>query len=162
MLLERAEDFLGRPGRLSRRTFLGRAVQICAAVGGLAAGIMPLDQVLAACGGYQTGTDPCGGYANMECCCLSYTTAPHYPCNSDFYNRQCPPTASGCGSSLSAQPYEWTCRVGTCTWICGECYCSCCSYAYSACSPGCPCSPAAPSLEFKLLQMQHARRAATG
>lgn len=154
--LEKAEGYLAKPGRLSRRSFFGRSVQISAAAAGLAAGIMPLDQALAqGCTGYQSGTIDCGGYTNVECCCLA---APTNFCSSNYYSQQCPAqtkSCSGCG-----QPWEWTCKMGTCPWVCGECYCSGCSYAYALCAPGCPCTPEAPTLEAKLYSMRSARQAA--
>jgi hypothetical protein len=162
-LLERTETYVSKRGRLPRRSFLGRTVQICAALAGLAAGVVPLDQALADCGGYQSGQNPCpGGPHNVECCCLLYPSPPYNFCNSDYYSRQCPASKQGC--SGSGQPWEWVCNQNIngrlCAFVCGECYCSCCSYAYPLCSPGCACIPGAPTLEDKLLSMQSIRRAA--
>lgn len=70
--------------------------------------------------------------ANYLCCNLAY---PNNICKT--YD-PCP-----CGGSY----YEWTCRYNGCMIVCGECWSCDCSYAYQACSPGCPCAPGAPSAD---------------
>ena len=137
--IEKLQTTLTNPGRLSRRSFLGRTVRWSAALAGAAAGVTAFAK-------------PAYG-ANYVCCDLCW---PNNICNSDYWDSQCP---SGCGS-----PWEWTCRSGNCTWWCGECcpmsaWCTgagcptqCqCSYArFIPCSPGCACSPELEELASRL------------
>lgn len=116
-VIERASASIATPGRLSRRTVLGRFAKWSAAAAATAAGL-----------GEFTGKAYAGNYG---CCNLAF---PNNICNSDYYAGQCP---SGCGTA-----YEWTCSVGRCVFHCGECYSCSCSYGYfTPCSVGCACSP---------------------
>ncbi len=151
-LLDRIEDYMARPGRLPRHSFLGWTVKACAALDAVAEGTLRVADLASACSP-TSGSNPCpGGPWNDACCCLLY---PDKICNSDYYDGQCP-----CACAPS-NPWEWTCRNSNgCHIVCGECYNCGCSYAYQLCSVGCPCLPQAPSVEGKLLAMQASRRAA--
>jgi len=112
-LLAKLEDLLAKPGALSRRSFLGKAVTGCAILTATAAGVAA--NPLAAYG--------CTYYA---CCCLA-----HYPpnwCGSQVYS--CP-----CDGST---PYTWVCCCsGGLEYVCGECDSCNCSFAYAlGTSPG--------------------------
>ena len=114
-VLKRLEEYADSPGRLSRRTFLGRTAKVSAAVAGLgAASAVFAEQAYAA--------DCC----NLCSTCCGWT----YPCASNYQANQCP---SGCGA-----PYTWTCTSGNCTWVCGECCPDFCAGA--GCAAACKCS----------------------
>jgi hypothetical protein len=120
--LHEIEDRIAKPGWLSRRTFLGRVAKVSAAVTAFAAGIQ-LDNAYA---------------VNVACCVLAYSTT----CDSNYYQGQCP-----CPTPHSGDHYEWFCKYNGCTTVCGECYPCKCSYAYQACSLGCPCFAGAPTAD---------------
>jgi hypothetical protein len=122
-ILERAEDYAGAPGRLSRRTFMGRAAKLSFALVAASAGAGVLAKPAKA--------SYCCGLCS-DCC--GWSLCP---------GESCP---NGCTT------YTWTCSGGGCTWVCGECCAdqcggagctsTCkCSFAYPLCAPGCPCSP---------------------
>lgn len=114
--LEKLENFAAKPGRLSRRTFVGRVAKASAAIAAGLAGIAEFPGAAHA--------------ANYHCCTLAY---PSNWCNSDFTAHQCP---------CSDTPWEWLCGENFCTWVCGECYACSCSYAYFIpCNGRCPCTP---------------------
>lgn len=130
--LTNIEDYLAEPGKLSRRSFMGRAAKLSAAAAGVAAGVAAF---------------PSKSYAaNYACCTLAW---PSNWCQSNYWEGVCP---------CSDTPYEWTCGYNGCVFTCGECYDCECSYAYEHyCTPNCACSPAlqafADSLDFKTRSM---------
>lgn len=131
--LEKLQLKASEPGRLSRRTLVGRVVKLSAAVAATAAGAAKFTDVAYA--------------GNYGCCNLVWVDN---FCNSDYYSGQCP---SGCGT-----PYEWTCTAGSCLYYCGECYDCACSYGYFIpCSPGCACSPELAPLAKTITARQGAK-----
>jgi len=123
--LDKFEDYLAKPGRMSRRTAFGRITKGCAVIAATIAGI----------GFYDTAYA-----ANVACCNLSW---PKNFCNSDYYDGECP-----CCQKCN---YAWVCNYNynghNCAWVCGECDQCSCSYAYQLCGTGCPCDPGAPSID---------------
>jgi hypothetical protein len=114
-LIQKAEELVARPGRLSRRSFVGRMAKVSAGAMAAAAGL---------------GQFPSKAYAgNVVCCNLAY---PNNICNSYYEGTNACP--SGCGTS-----WTWTCSYNGCPWVCGECYSCSCSFAYPLCHTGCPC-----------------------
>jgi hypothetical protein len=116
-LLEKAEAFAAKPGRLSRRTLVGRLAKVSAGLAFGAAG-STAGVAIAASGG------------NYQCCNLFY---PGTFCNSEYKcTNKCP---SGCGESVT-----WVCQDDLhCRWVCGNCYGCDCSFAYKVCETRCPC-----------------------
>jgi hypothetical protein len=123
-IIEKVEDYLGTPGRFTRKTFMGRAAKVSFGVAAVSVGAGVLAKPARA--------DYCCGLCS-DCCGWSICPAPD----------QCPNNCS---------TYTWQCTGGGCTWVCGECCAdqcggsgcteTCkCSFAYPLCSPGCPCSP---------------------
>ncbi len=122
--LEKVEHHVASPGRLSRRTLIGRTAKFsfglaAAAVG---AGVLAKPAYSATC-------------CNLCSDCCGWSVCP---------------SADSCPAGCTT--YEWMCTSGSCHWICGECCadqcggngCSqtCkCSYSYPLCGVGCPCSP---------------------
>src|SRR5689334_8295485 len=108
--LDKIEDFFTKPGRLSRRSALGRIVKGCTAIAAALAGIQFYGKVT---------------YAYAAACCnllFSYcSTYDHCPCGGTHYEWYC-----------SYGPNH-------CPWVCGECYGCSCSYAYPQCRVHCPC-----------------------
>lgn len=130
-LLDRFEHYLAAPNKLSRRRVVGRLAKgsfaLVAAIGGIA----PFHKALAACNcqPHQQG-----------CCNLCFTS-------------MCPNGSSGeCPDGET--PYEWICHeyVGQylCSFVCGECYTSCCSFSFALCGSHCPCIAGAPTAESML------------
>lgn len=119
-IVEKLADRVSQPGRLSRRSFFGRAAKASAAVAAAATG---------------AGVWTKAAYAyDYRCCTLAY--GPPW-CSSDYYSGTCP---------CATTSWEWVCWYGGCPWVCGECYDCNCSYSYPSCAPGCPCSPQAPQI----------------
>jgi hypothetical protein len=109
-VIERLEDHLKDPGRLSRRTFTGLAVKACFAVAAATTGaIIPMNAF--ACTQYG-------------CCCLAL------PCC-------CSWCASGVDCySCPGSCYTWTCTVGgSHLYTCIECYAQNCSCSSQCCGP---------------------------
>jgi hypothetical protein len=114
-LIDKAEELVAKPGRLSRRRFVGRMAKLSAGAMAAVAGLAEF---------------PGQAYAvNVACCTLAY---PHNICNSNYYGTNNCPT--NCGTS-----WTWTCNYNHCPWICGECYSCSCSFAYALCRSGCYC-----------------------
>jgi hypothetical protein len=124
-LLDKLEDYLAKPGHLSRRSFVGKIVKGCLVLSGVVAG---------------AGIGNVAFAANVLCCNLAW---PHNLCPSD-----------GC-PCYPANEYTWSCLYNGCHVVCGECYNCQCSFYYFVCSPGCPCTPGAPTLEsFQQMNMK--------
>ncbi len=104
-LIERLEDVAATPGKLSRRTFVGRIAKLSAAAAAVSAGAAAF-----------AGKAYAGNYL---CCNLAY---PDNWCTSDYCHGICP-----CGYA----PYQWTCSHNGQQVVCGECYECECSYAYT-------------------------------
>lgn len=132
LLLDKLEDYLAKPGHLSRRSFAGKIAKGCLVLSGVLAGV---------------GFGNVAFAANVECCNLSWP------------NNICPGNDGFCPCSPSGA-YNWSCsiRIGghNCLVICGECNNCQCSYYINVCSRGCPCIKGAPTLEsFQQMGMQH-------
>jgi len=119
-LLDKLEDYIAKPGHLSRRSVIGKITKGCVVLAGVVAG---------------AGFGNVAFASNIACCNLAWpnnicqTICPCEPSNS--YSWYCSYTISG-----------HTCHV-----VCGECYNCACSYYYYVCSRGCPCEKGAPTLE---------------
>jgi hypothetical protein len=121
-LLEKAEAFAAKPGRLSRRTLVGRLAKVSA---GLAFGAAGLDAFRG-----TSARVAQAAYGWDQCCTLVY---PESICSSEYKcTNKCP---SGCGEA-----WTWTCQARNgCTLVCGECYDCKCSFSYKVCTSTCTC-----------------------
>jgi hypothetical protein len=116
-LIDKAEELAAKPGRLSRRGFVGRMAKLSAGAMAAVAGLAEFPGSAHA--------------ANVVCCNLAF---PNNICNSNYEGtNKCP---TNCGTS-----WTWTCSYGAnhCPWVCGECYSCSCSFTYPICRSGCPC-----------------------
>lgn len=106
-IFDKLEQTLTKPGKLSRRSAIGRISRGCAILVGAIAGISIYDTA------HADGNGPC--------CHLAYP------------NNHCPNEAIfGCPCSNPDQ-WQWHCTYGVCTYICGECYNCQCSYLIPTC-----------------------------
>lgn len=137
-LLDKFEDYIAEPGRLSRRSALGRLTKGCAVLVAALSGVSNFLENVPVVS------------ANSLLTCNSCQVHPEVCCNLCFY--------VDCGYSCPSgyTTYTWSCTYRGCPWICGECYCpnqgtkGYCSFAYPLCHSGCPCVPGTPSAESML------------
>jgi len=127
-LVEKAEDLAAEPGRLSRRTLVGRVAKVSLGLVAGAAGFASLR---------GSGHSAVAAAAYEEYClwtqypdprgCCAPLSHPDYLCASVIHGAPCP---GGCVRRAASERY---CRDanGT-TWVCGECVdcANTCSYAY--------------------------------
>jgi hypothetical protein len=103
-LVEKAEDLAAKPGRLSRRTFVGRVAKVSAGLVAAAAGIASLR---------GSGFPAVAGLAYVQSCC-----------NLAYPWRSC---SGGHCDKVHCTYKEWTCRdQNNQVWTCSDCVgCNC-------------------------------------
>jgi hypothetical protein len=134
-LLDKFETYLAQPGKLSRRSAIGRLTQGCTALVAALAGVNLIEQTPVARASSCFGCHP---HRVGPCCnlCLDPSICDDGACPSGTTRR-----------------YTWICYAGGCPWLCGECYCTTgaiCSFTFPLCAPHCPCIPGTPSAESML------------
>ena len=129
-LVEKAEDLAAEPGRLSRRTLVGRVAKVSLGLVAGAAGLASLrgtGHFAVAAGAYEQYCDWLNA-PPLGCCSLAHLDHPDYFCSSVLHHGA--PCPGGCVRSSSKEKY---CRdENGATWVCGECggCANTCSYAY--------------------------------
>lgn len=126
-ILEKAEDLAAKPGRLSRRTLVGRVAKVSAGLVAGAAGFASLrgsGHSAVAAAAYE---QYCKWFRETDSrgCCWPLSHPDHL-CSSVIHGAPCP---EGCVRASS----ERYCRdLNGTTWVCGDCVgcANACSYAY--------------------------------